>query len=807
MAVRLVLALIVSGAFQSSAWAEYKVRIWYEEGDIAQHNCAIALHATAATARIAGLTIEMEAHAPGSSNAVQPAAVRIDLTGLRFQEAALSVAIDVGQVFRDAAHFQIFVQSDLFKRLQHIDRNKGVGSVSWLAMAYGGYYHLFSRDRALTEPAHFKGQLIGGAEHARVYDSFQGTLSSAALFYSSFGRQLSAGDLEKFGQREVPLAGVEAPVINAGKLGLEQKAKFVNLTYSAVYPVVFQVFMERFYPVEPNARAKVLRWASSAAQSCSAENYRAEQASLDRLRSAGLQIVPVNRAALVEPSWRHGISWVITGMDWTTRDLDEIVSMGAKPKRLPSALVAGLPAKARKELSAQTKKIDAERKPILAAMRVLPLHEALRQEWSDERDALVVELSTAAKSRKLPPPRIQPDGPRAKPKVASPDVARGIVAEMLKYAEMDAEKENCGGRCVDAVEAFCTAARVSWALDDAATLRKLLNRADALTRRSNPQEESLGHELVSLARAKVLIGDPGAAAAIDRAAASILKHERGYWTVQHLAKLAVLAQSINQRQRAEELFKSALEAAGRDSGELLYIADEYRNAGNMDAAASLLISALEATPSPGKLVRATYLGSLLWPGMPARAAEMYDRLGEAQRPIELRSENRNRQAIWEDSLDEDWPTHFKNSAWMWGSAKEPQQLAALKAKLQVYEKTAPASAADSFKYMYRDIDKYLAEILFERGDIAGSRAADGGAAARRIERTKRAKDPSQWEALLAEAIVTIKSSERDRLLRDVAEEAAASGNAVIARRAVMQTQPSSMWEWKAGVIAVSGIGY
>jgi len=793
-------AVFALAATPHPSQAGFDVSVWYSEADEAQKSCVQSLQATAANARIPGLTIKVEAR---DSGAYPESAVLLVLNGVRWSAAS---ALQVPQAFRDAAHFQAFTQSEVYKRLQASDRLRTDSPITWLAAAYGGFHQLFSRNRAITEPKHFYEQMIGGAEHARAYHRLKAESLSIVLGQGVQKVSFSDYDVAALGSTGSRMAGVEVPLVNALKQGLDRKARYINLTYSAVHPVIFAIGQEhRWQALPAAARKKVEQWVAAAAQHCSGLNFQREQEALAALKQSGLSVVPVNRAALVEPSWTHAMTWVIGNLKWTPQDLDDIVKVGEKPKRLPSALVAGFTAKERKELEAQIRTINAERKLILAAVQRLPLHDALRQQWVDGRDAIVAEFAAFAQGKTLPPPRMTPDGPRPKPKVMTPALARDILAELLKKAETDAPQ--CGVRCTDVVDAFCTAARVSWALGDNAAVRKHFDRAEEITRRSNSNSESLSQELMSIAKAKVLIGDAGAAMAIDLAAAFTLKRDQNIWTVEQLAKLAALAQSINHRPKSAELFTSALDAAGSNNGAVIRVADEHRNAGNMDVALSVLISAMESAGSPGDLYSAVVLGSSLWPEMADRAAALYDRLGDAQRPVSLRSENPNRPAIWDDMLDEDWHNHFKNSVWMWRWAKAPEQLAALKAKLQKYQKAAPPSVAEVLKFMNRDIDNSLAQVLFDRGDIAGSRAADGGAIARRNELNARAKDPAQGDAILVEAATMPKSSERDSVLWAVATAAAAASKPDLARRAIMQSGPSSLWDWRLAAIAASGIGY
>jgi hypothetical protein len=233
-------------------------------------------------------------------------------------------------VFRDAQHFQAYLTSDLFQSM----RGRLPGDV--VAIAYGGFYQLFSRIAASTEPKHLYGRTIGGDARAMmVYHEFGARAGQGAM--ASIVDMVDL-DTDFRWMREGHIWGqiVEAPLAQAADNAV-RSARYVSLISSVVQPI--------YIKADEEYRA----WAQDAAIACSATNYDAELKVLDRLKQAGLTIVPFNRNALVETGWRIAVT-----MDhpyWTIAEFDRVVQLagGTKGVPLPSEIVAKLPPKQRRE--------------------------------------------------------------------------------------------------------------------------------------------------------------------------------------------------------------------------------------------------------------------------------------------------------------------------------------------------------------------------------------------------------------------------------------------------------------------------
>jgi hypothetical protein len=159
-------------------------------------------------------------------------------------------------------------------------------------------------------------------------------------------------DVTKMSQGNHLVDIVEAPLNSAFEIGVDRAARYVNLISSAVIPIVFQLrdshlkSADRFTGQE---RSAIVAWIQAAAAACSAANYQQEQSTLDKLKQAGLQVVPFDRRRLVAASWRAALTKAHDY--WTVAEFDELVSLGGGTPGvpLPSEILSKLPPKQRHE--------------------------------------------------------------------------------------------------------------------------------------------------------------------------------------------------------------------------------------------------------------------------------------------------------------------------------------------------------------------------------------------------------------------------------------------------------------------------
>ena len=168
-------------------------------------------------------------------------------------------------VFRDAQHFQAYLTSDLFQSM----RNRMSSDV--VTVAYGGFYQLFSRIAASTEPRHLYGRTIGGDARAMmVYHEF-GAHAGASAGASIMGMVDLDQDFRWMREGHIWSQIVEAPLVQAAD-NAARSARYVSLVSSVVQPIYIKAPGDTY-------RA----WAENAALACSAANYDAELKVLDRL--------------------------------------------------------------------------------------------------------------------------------------------------------------------------------------------------------------------------------------------------------------------------------------------------------------------------------------------------------------------------------------------------------------------------------------------------------------------------------------------------------------------------------------------
>lgn len=249
--------------------------------------------------------------------------------------------IAVPFAFRDARHYQAYLKSDLGSLM--LSRT----ILEPTAIAYGGFFQLFSRAAAVTEPEHLYGRHVGGnARGLMVYLAF-GAQADPSAFLAMFDLNFSpADDFALMGQDRVGGQIVEAVLGQAFENGADRNARYVNLASSGVSSIYIKARVGREvwqdWSVSPDLEAQLLKWEQGAATTCSVTNYNTELNVLDRLKQAGLTIVPVNRKALVETSFRLALTK--EHPYWTIAEFDRVEQLGGDPSDvlLPSDIVGKL---------------------------------------------------------------------------------------------------------------------------------------------------------------------------------------------------------------------------------------------------------------------------------------------------------------------------------------------------------------------------------------------------------------------------------------------------------------------------------
>ena len=585
-----------SAVSSSPTYAEQVAFVSYSKDFVAGDNCAIALRDSAARLGIASLKVVL-----GDDEQLkalpQPPQIRIDLLqriagwGYDVEERALSLTF-MPFVFRDPAHFNAFIGSDLYRDMRKADES---GGHPWLAVAFGGYYQLFSVAHAMTEPSHFYDRFIGGANHAQLFRSFHAIPSVASI--NNFGGDVKV--MEDTGERM--MAAVEEPLLEAFQLRLDKIAKFVNLDFSAANPVVFTLGGAANYSA--TTRRRVTAWAEGAAATCSATNFAAEQKTLDDLKRAGLTVVPVNRDAFVEAGWLYAMT---RASHWTARDFDRLVQLGngPKPRVLPSALVRKLPPKERNQFLASVKTEEKRRADAAG-------HDALNADLMAVWAPGAEELANALEQIELLPPK--PAAPTEK-QYLRPMVSRAKAIEVLQEIDRRnaADDMHCDyNGCATVVEKWCDAARSLWQEGDRGAAGRIFAFATRFANRPDiaikwPLSPSFMEENLPVWVARIAVKDPAVSADMAKVAASITIPDDATKSdfvvgasmrldrVRYIASLGILLNRVGNHKAAELAFARASDFANElGSSAIASLSRAYMADGNIRAARALAVQSME----------------------------------------------------------------------------------------------------------------------------------------------------------------------------------------------------------------------
>jgi TRAP-type C4-dicarboxylate transport system substrate-binding protein len=775
--LRATLAALVLAASQPAA-AQFNVSVWHDGKDIAHVNCVAALKASTNLAQIPDIAITVEDRQSGGYPDVP---LILFLSNGDRDRNAINV-VSVPQAVRDAAHLKAFIDSPFFAQLRTIDRHADDSRHPWLALGYGGFYQLFSRERALTEPKHFYEQMIGGAQHAHLYDKLGASFMSITISAGVQQASMDASDIEHMGLTGSRMAAVEAPLINAESTKLDGIARYVNMTFSALHPVLFSAERYRYARLPDSVKRRIERWVTAAAETCSAENYQAEQAIMQRLKAKGLRIVPVNRPALVEAGWTYAMSWGVSSITWTLADLDQLVRL-AKPPLLgktPRAVADALPAKERTALRARMKEVATDRAKVVVPVTAEQGQQPTASAWRREAETLATHLRANAAASKQP---VQADKPAA---VRVDKVREVIDAYVASLTEWELRRQ-CANSCIAGIGGLTLSARAACAIGDAPRGAALIDKAEGLIERPFSTHETRAEELVDIAYARGSCRDPGAAAALARATAALDPDRTnvGIW-----ARLATLAHALGDKDKTTEFLTRAHAGVGNDIFALTSLIDRHIAFGNRAAAIGLLATTLEESEKPSDMISITLAAGRLWPPLNAEAAAAYERVAEVQRTNMPNSPP----AGASNAAHPSWLDILRGAVLHRRLAEDTAGLVALRSRLAALPATK--SEADARKPLLDHIASDLAFLYFKRGDKAASVAADGGKHVAREEAKAAGGDRASWPAVLKQATAIADRYERGGFLREMVSAAAKAGDIETVREAVRVANlfDSRLWE-------------
>ena len=647
--------------------AERIVLIKYRPYSSAAETCAEELRASVGRLGGAGLKVVLD-----TSDAAPPPSLmlHLDLHDEPSYYGGLGL-VGVPFALRDPAHFQAFLKSGLYNEL------RGHRAV---AMAYGGFYHLFSAKVAMTEPKHFFERFVGGARHSWLYRKLKAIPSLGAAY------GLIETDAALMAKDDTAMAAVDAPLIEAQRYQLDQRAKFVNLTFTAAYPVMISLKDEN--RLSAVTLQRVMQWLDIAAQACGARNFDAEQKMLETLKAARLTIVPVNRTAFVEAGWTHGLTGVnlASTIRWTIADFDRLVQLGegAKPKRLPSALLATLTPKERADFLGYSKAAEGERRKNGASAQASG---AILKVWYDG----LAELVDAV--RDADPPAAQVSAARARPPA---EMSMSDAQARLKDVERRIGNKNTfcdGSGCLAHVQDWCAAARTFWRAGDKAAAERIFAYVEFVTqRRDFPDLVPLNvlDEHLLLLRTRVTLKDPAAPAALAKAMDLFPIPEERYSgsdqlradKPRYLASIALLYKQLGDETGMSTAFGRATDlAVDAGSAERASVAEAYWMAGQSKAAWALAAQALEVA-DPATLFATFDAIDPLNGRFAAMAAKLLERVSELERPFGLKG-------TYLSSVDDsdavkgwrgDWLSHLAWSAQLWNIAGERDEISRIRDK-------------------------------------------------------------------------------------------------------------------------------
>jgi hypothetical protein len=705
-ALALAVALIAPPAV-SVAQAEPVVFVEVWPGTAA-NTCAQALSNTAGRLGSRDLRIVF-----GTSDDLkalaEPPRVQLALwTGAPRHYGAINLAY-MPFVFRDPAHFIAFTRSDLYREMKLFDQRREVGDY-WIALAYGGFYQLFSRADAMTEPRHFFNRFVGGGSHVQIYAKFGAHPSVGSI--TGFG-----GDIPIMEKDAHFMSAVEEPLIDAYNDGLDRIAKFVNLDFSAVNPVLF--YLEDAEKLPTGLRLRVTAWAEAAAAKCSAQNFETEQKTLDRLKAAGLTVVPVHRDAFVSAGWRYALTRA--NINWTADDFDRIEQLGdgPKPKRLPSALVRELGPKERARFLADSKAAAAERKRLGAAAS---LEESITADWApavaDLADAVggMDVSATAAPTRRTFVHKAMPH-----------DKAVALLQEVDKHA---AEGDLCRiSRCAPII-VWCDAARTLWQAGEREGARRIFTFAERRAKQLDTNgASSLGFsdDFPMILATRVGVHDPTAPSDIAAAADAYVLPDSVLhgdypaaagareFRVQYMVNIALLLQRIgNTEAMNKALARATAYASDIGSEQIGRVAGAYLAAGDLKSARTLAAKALRsADPQSLWLIFAEV--SILQKPFGAAAAQLLEGVSDREQSAGIHGDylTSPEESKIIKGWRGDWLDHLAGAAALFTAAGDMAEVARIRDKVRAAEQRSPNSK--KFADFYEILDS-----LQQRGTKSGS---------------------------------------------------------------------------------------
>ena len=669
----------------SSAFADTTIVIRYPKANSAALTCAQALRDSVARIR-RGASVVLTTD---KDIAAKSAFLEIVLRERPGNALASAQIVNAPFAFRDPAHFQAFVKSDIYSELRRIDGASATGD-PWVTVAYGGFYHLFSVQQAMIEPKHFFKRFVGGADHDLLYNAFD-----------AIGEPFGDPEADIRTMRDNPnmMSAVEVPLIEANTYSLGSVAKFLNLSFTAAYPVFFELVNgSQLLPV---LRLRATAWAEAAAATCSSANFAAEQNVLEGLKTQGVTVVPVNRRVFASAGYIYEFKQPNIG--WTVNDYDRLVHLGDEGSSvLPSAVLAKLPGNARAKIEKDNAALVAARKKSSAQ---LSTQFAVQASW------LAGLAEIAGSVRALDPPT-----------AAYASGSRGTTTVMPFYQaktvleDYDAVPKNsdcmappCPGRiCIQAAKTLTANGNI----DGARRLLAALNRYE-LCRQDRPTTTNTFESALELLGAQVALRDPAA----DDALNAMVRHfpipgakpqspaarEYQKGTVHLHAGIAVLYGKVGNAARMNALLlETADAAAGVDGLQIADLAEAWQLGGDHDGALEALAQAVEAIGSPSQLVTLFAINEPLRQFAPV-AARLVEKISELERPLGLADDSQ----LTFSAAPRDWVFDIARAAELWAftgaAVDEAKRLRAVAAAAE------PAtSKSDAYKKVYSAIDRIAA---------------------------------------------------------------------------------------------------
>jgi TRAP-type C4-dicarboxylate transport system substrate-binding protein len=326
-----------------SAEAGFKISLQYEERNPMARSCAESMVRTSQ-----GFGGWLEVRIPSDQSAEDGSGPDLLLrleTPSQFQfKYRIPPLLEVPFAFLDPAHFAAFQRSPLFQQLRPMwfDRE----SDKLLAYAYGGFTHVFTRDKPITDeafgPVRELRPMISNIlslvpDHSVVY-MLGGASSDIMNFDEDFAPVAKLADVARKTARAANAnPSFLVPLSAALEAGLSTANHYLTLLPAFVTPVLFVVPRDGLKSLERIGESALQTWLDAVALDCSRANYEIEFRALQAFREAGLHIAQVDRAPLAGEFWADSL---VSNRIWSSDEFDQLFRLSNSPiKIVPSQLL------------------------------------------------------------------------------------------------------------------------------------------------------------------------------------------------------------------------------------------------------------------------------------------------------------------------------------------------------------------------------------------------------------------------------------------------------------------------------------